>query len=172
MSKFLFSLLFPILLLLGWVIRLEYQTQTGQEVRIRIKGYDPRDLLSGHFIRYQLDLGAFDPCSEDLGPTVCVCLNSEVDGKFQIASGSFRCESEPGDCQFKLKGSCRGSQFLAGVERYSIAESLAPVLQRLPENSSVILSLDSEGNGHVKKVLVEDQSLEEFAIKKLAEQKS
>ena len=30
-----------------------HQLITGQEVRIKIEGYDPRDLLAGHYILYQ-----------------------------------------------------------------------------------------------------------------------
>jgi hypothetical protein len=171
MSKFLFSLLFPILLLAGWVIKLEYQTQSGQEVRIRIKGYDPRDLLSGHFIRYRLDLEAFDPCPDDSDTAICLCLNSELGSQYQIVTSSLSCESENTGCRFRLKGDCHRKQFLAGVERYSIPENLAPVLATLPQNSSVILSLDYEGNGIVKKVLVGEETLEEYAIKQLADQK-
>lgn len=51
------SLLFfaPALMLLFWVMCLSYQVHSGREVSIRIKGYDPVSLLSGHFIRYEID---------------------------------------------------------------------------------------------------------------------
>ena len=45
----------PALLLLFWVIFLSCQLHSGQEVSIRIKGYDPVSLLSGHYIRYEID---------------------------------------------------------------------------------------------------------------------
>lgn len=49
------SFIVPILFLLGWVIYLSLFTLTAQEVKIRIMGYDPRDLLSGHYLAYQID---------------------------------------------------------------------------------------------------------------------
>lgn len=45
----------PALLLLGWVTILTVQIYSGKEVALRIKGYDPRSLLSGHYIQYQID---------------------------------------------------------------------------------------------------------------------
>lgn len=45
----------PALMLLCWVIFLSCQLHSGQEVSIRIKGYDPVSLLSGHYIRYEID---------------------------------------------------------------------------------------------------------------------
>lgn len=45
----------PALLLLGWVTILTAQIYSGKEVALRIKGYDPRSLLSGHYIQYQID---------------------------------------------------------------------------------------------------------------------
>ncbi len=45
----------PALLLLGWGSVLSYQLHSGREVVLRIKGYDPRSLLSGHYIQYQID---------------------------------------------------------------------------------------------------------------------
>lgn len=45
----------PALLLLAWVSVLSYQQYRGKEVVLSIKGYDPRSLLSGHYIQYQID---------------------------------------------------------------------------------------------------------------------
>lgn len=45
----------PALMLLIWVMFLSCQLHSGQEVSIRIKGYDPVSLLSGHYIRYEID---------------------------------------------------------------------------------------------------------------------
>lgn len=47
--------LLPIVFFLGWVIYLSAFTALAQEVTVRITGYDPRDLLSGHYLAYQID---------------------------------------------------------------------------------------------------------------------
>lgn len=45
----------PFICLLGWVGILSYQCVSGQEIKVSVMGYDPRDLLSGHYIQYQID---------------------------------------------------------------------------------------------------------------------
>lgn len=45
----------PAFMLLVWVMFLSCQLHSGQEVYVRIKGYDPVSLLSGHYIRYEID---------------------------------------------------------------------------------------------------------------------
>lgn len=54
-NQLLLALFIPILLLIGWTCFLGYQRQSGSEVIVTITGYDPRDLLSGHYIAYQVD---------------------------------------------------------------------------------------------------------------------
>ena len=49
----LIALLAPAFFFLGWIGVLASNTQTGQEVRVEIEGYDPRDLLAGHYILYR-----------------------------------------------------------------------------------------------------------------------
>ena len=49
---FLFLLL-PACVFAVWIGLLYQQRNLGQEVRIKIEGYDPRDLLAGHYILYQ-----------------------------------------------------------------------------------------------------------------------
>ncbi len=167
------ALLLPLIALLGWVLQLEYHARAGHEVRIKIKGYDPRDLLSGHYIRYLLDLGEFNACEHaSRVQAVCVCLNKSSDGKHYVADSSTNCRNSLPNCEQIIRGDCASSQFLAGVERYSIPESLAPVLATLPANSSVILALDREGNGQVKQILVDEEALEQYATRKLARQDS
>lgn len=37
-----------------------YDKDSGTEITVRISGYDPRDLLSGHYIRYTIDWNKTD----------------------------------------------------------------------------------------------------------------
>ncbi len=57
MKRYIFALFLsvPFFLLLAWAVGLHYQMVTMPEVTLPITGYDPRDLLAGHYIRYQID---------------------------------------------------------------------------------------------------------------------
>ena len=61
-KKYLWLIAFalPLIILIGWTITLYAQRQSGQDVRVQITGYDPRDLLSGHYIQYRIDWKATD----------------------------------------------------------------------------------------------------------------
>jgi len=63
-KKFLIlALSFPFIALIVWTISLYIQQSTGTEIKVAIMGYDPRDLLSGHYIRYTIDWEKTD-CSQ------------------------------------------------------------------------------------------------------------
>lgn len=53
--SYLLLVLMPVILLFVWVSLLTIQIQRGTEVTVRIRGFDPMSLLSGHYISYQID---------------------------------------------------------------------------------------------------------------------
>ncbi len=60
-NKFLLLIFFiPVFCLFLWACFLEYDKNSGRKILVTIKGYDPRDLLSGHYIRYVIDWGKTD----------------------------------------------------------------------------------------------------------------
>ena len=62
MNKKILLLIFfiPFIALLAWVVCLYYYQVSGQEVKVAVTGYDPRDLLSGHYIQYTIDWNRTD----------------------------------------------------------------------------------------------------------------
>ena len=58
-TKFTLFKLFALIPVLGitfFLAQTQYQFSTGLVYRVKIKGYDPRDLLHGHYLRYTFDL--------------------------------------------------------------------------------------------------------------------
>lgn len=168
MIRFVIALLIPVIALLAWTVKLETSYQSGMEIQVKIKGYDPRDLLSGHYIRYLLDLGSVDLCDNQVSDPTCVCLAPDTDNLTSVALSVISCNASFNDCPVRLKGKCEGSRYLAGVERYSIPERLAPALQVLPINSRALLSVDREGNAQIKQIFVGEQKLEDYADAQLS----
>lgn len=66
-------LLGPVLLLAGWIGWLALERAGQPQHRIAIQGYDPRDLLRGHYLEFRLDLTG--PV-----PEAPVCLDVESTG--------------------------------------------------------------------------------------------
>ena len=61
MKKYLilFILFIPFFFFVGWICLLSTQVAEGKIVEVPITGYDPRDLLRGHYLRYQIDTNRF-----------------------------------------------------------------------------------------------------------------
>jgi hypothetical protein len=78
----------PMFGLLVLVARAEVLLRSGTSFRIAIQGYDPRDLLRGHYLQYAFELdwrgastcGALSAAGMPTGldPSCCVCLTSDV----------------------------------------------------------------------------------------------
>jgi hypothetical protein len=70
MKKYIWAvaLALPWVCLVTWTLCLTYQRAHGTEVKVSITGYDPRDLLSGRYIAYQIDWKKTD-CSQFPGST-------------------------------------------------------------------------------------------------------
>lgn len=167
----LIALALPIVALLGWCILLERGLSQGEMVRVRITGYDPRDLLSGHFVRYALPLADLSPClrpSAERAGDQCICLSADSDGVHHVPTWGGNCNDRPQTaCEVFIRGVCVGARFDAGIEQYFIPERLAPVLQTIPENSSIILSIRRNGRAQIASLLVEEQPIEEYARARL-----
>ena len=64
MRKLLLIILFcPLIILAVWIVSIDRQSKDGIDIKVRITGYDPRDILSGHYISYQIDWDKTD-CSQ------------------------------------------------------------------------------------------------------------
>lgn len=63
-NKIVLGLIFaPMLALLIWVASINISIASMNDVKIRITGYDPRDLFRGHYIEYTIDWNKTD-CSQ------------------------------------------------------------------------------------------------------------
>src|SRR5215475_15431191 len=88
-----FALLLPIVAFLGLVGRAELLRASGPVFHVAIAGYDPRDLLQGHYLRYRLQWPADGACD---GTTCCLCLQtSGVHTNFQCRVPDAACDSPP-----------------------------------------------------------------------------
>ena len=72
------ALVFPIVVLIGLSIRKKLLVDSGNETTLPIAGYDPRDIFSGHYLRFTVDYGMPLQCkSSDDGRTAYVCIESK-----------------------------------------------------------------------------------------------
>ena len=159
-ARFALAVIIPLAVMVGWVLRLQLVVSSGAMIHVGVTGYDPRDLLAGHYLQYQLDLGEQSPCGVGAGGEQCVCFtesNSSLTRSQIVWSGA--CAAAPRECRGLLKGRCEHSRFVAGVERFYFAEGMSDMLRFIPTGASVMLKTDSDGQAVVVDLMVEGEPL-------------
>lgn len=144
------ALLFPILALMALTAYKKYVLSFGEEIILPISGYDPRDLLSGHYLIYQIDYGVHGVCTSNSGQQAgYVCLAPKM---FSY--------SPPDGCSKLIRGVCKLNRFEAGIEKYYVPEDKARYLEEQirSKTASIVLSITRDGQAQVKDLLVNGQS--------------
>jgi uncharacterized membrane-anchored protein len=137
---------------------------------IPISGYDPRDLLSGHYLTYRLDIKTEKGCSkyEYADGTVYLCLEKPDDGSVRGYPVENITEPASDECAIVIKGKCRYNRFIAGVERFYIPEEHAEYLDAIIRKGkcSLKIKIDSKGNASIKDMLIDGKSWKEYLKEK------
>lgn len=126
-----------------------YRVTIGTEVILPIEGYDPRDLLSGHYLTYRVNYGAKNICEQSKSNQYTVgyvCLQPKHFTYFK-----------PKSCQIMIKGTCNGTRFKAGIERFYIPEDQAVKLDKdvRSKKGSIVLSVTPDGHAQIKDLLID-----------------
>ncbi|WP_029012549.1 GDYXXLXY domain-containing protein [Niveispirillum irakense] len=73
-------LLVPTLVLAGWALSIRTQRAEQPALRIGVVGFDPRDLLRGHYLQVRLDIGGLAEPLAALGDVPdCVCVTPSAE---------------------------------------------------------------------------------------------
>ena len=148
----LITLMIPILALLGLTSFKIANLFMGREVELPIVGYDPRDLLSGHYLVYRVDYGVANLCATPDEAPGFVCLDNRT-----------FTQDNPDGCSLFIKGTCKHLRFEAGIERFYIPEEKGPMLDKMVrgKQASIIISITGAGHAQVKNLLVNGKPWEE-----------
>ena len=164
-KKFAAALIFPIICLAGLTVFKAVKIALGKEIIIPIVGYDPRDLLSGHYLIFRLDLNDDNFCRGDYENTsdVHMCVNQLDNNKVDshiINPDDYPTES----CDVILKGRCKRGRFTAGIERFYIPEQYSRPLDRIIRQGKgkLVVSVDGHGKASIKDLLINDRSWLEY----------
>jgi uncharacterized membrane-anchored protein len=148
--KIVQALLFLPLVALGLLASYKQMIRSsGTEFIFPISGFDPRDLLSGHFITYRIDYGT----SQDLCGTI---HTTSLPVYLCLAPQRSLAMSRQGCAEF-ISGHCENGRFDAGLEKYYIPESDAPLLDRVVRDrkGSIVVSVTGSGAAQVKDLLID-----------------
>ena len=150
------ALAFPILFLIGMIGVNEYNLRKSKTLVLPVQGYDPRDLLSGHYLIYKVDYGLSCPDDLDGFPvTAYMCFEPK---KYIVIS-----KQPEKTCSLFIKGQClRNLEFQTNASRYYIPEKKAKQLEQLfikADKKNVILSVTKKGHVLVKDLIIDGKSI-------------
>jgi len=151
------ALIVPILSLIALTSYKKYILAVGYEIILPISGYDPRDLLSGHYITYRIEYGISEICSNQYESRIAyVCLEPNKSVNFSV----------PLSCTKMIEGECNYGQFKAGIEKYFAPEDKAKYLesQIRSKSASIVLSVTRNGRAQVKDLLLDGQPWKDLPI--------
>jgi hypothetical protein len=138
------AVVIPMLGLLVLVARAEVLLRSGASFRVAIEGYDPRDLLRGHYLQYRFrfDWHGESTCGRVSGgfpdgvdPSCCVCLSSEVDSSMMAQARQVPC-GQVGTCDGWLEGAS-----VSPPLRYFVPERHASALEDALRGREAALTL-------------------------------
>jgi hypothetical protein len=153
----------PLLVLMLGIVRAEHQLAHSRRWSFEITGYDPRDLLRGHYLNYRLKLDegpALERCDDNSGGRCCLCLRTSGSAqppKVRRAS----CALATQRCDGVLQ-----TRYLAQLQRYYIPERSADALTRRLQKAAserralLVLAIDPTGHPTVDALLVDGQPIE------------
>ncbi len=155
---------FPILCLAALTAYKQVRLMAGTAVTIPIAGFDPRDLLSGHYLTYRLDLGpggeAICDGEQARHPEVLVCVAADqgsMTSARRLAMDELPADATARGCTVVLRGRCEYGRFLSGAERFYVPEEHAAALDRAVRSrqGAVVLAVDRTGRAAVKDLLID-----------------
>ncbi len=163
------ALVFPVLAPLALTGYKAVKRNMGTELIIPIRGYDPRDLLSGHYLIYRLHFEE-EFCTAQRQDTEPVYICVKQDGKSVEAREVYSADrSDHRGCTAIIRGQCKSGRFLAGVERFYIPEQHSQLLDRIVRGwgdsagrSRLVINVDYQGKAAVKDLLIDDKPLRKF----------
>ena len=131
-----FALLLPIVAFVGLVGRAELLRASGPVFHVAIAGYDPRDLLQGHYLRYRLQWPADGECG---GAPCCLCLQtSGVHTKVACGVVDKTCDAQ------------LSSPMVEQGREFFIQEDAGPALEQAIRRGQGAIALNVTPNGQVR----------------------
>lgn len=152
-----------VLLFGGWVGALQW-SRRGATYRLPVEGYDPRDLLSGHYVRFRLVAereadslaGAERQQLAAQGARASFCLEERA-GLLHVS----RRRGPDDECKPFLTGQWLGGRLQFGAERFYVDERSASrvTVVRAGAETYVVATIDDGGVLGLKDLVVDGKSV-------------
>lgn len=165
--KLIAAALIPIAGICALIARAELRRTAGDQYLIPIAGYDPRDLLSGHYLRFRYDwekLGVDkdDDCRWNHGDTCCICLRPGPGGDLMHPQAESTSCASARDCAAFVEGNAAWEP-----GRVYIPETQGDRLQNIVRDrrAAVMITPQRSGVPTVNALYIDDRPWQEAGDK-------
>lgn len=157
------ALLLPLLVIGFGIGRAEHHLAHSKQWLFDINGYDPRDLLRGHYIQFRINLheeAPLESCEDNHSERCCFCLTTTADGeppRVQRAT----CALAQTQCDGMLQ-----VRKLSELTRYYIPEDDAWKLEQAVREAArenlarLRVAISDTGQPQIESLLVNGQSID------------
>jgi GDYXXLXY protein len=155
------AVVLPLLAVLLGVVRAELFRGRARDFVFEIAGYDPRDLLRGHYLQFRLRIDPLpvrEPC-DDEAADCCLCLTRSDPDAVPYA--------ERATCA-TARVSCDGAlliRYLNEPQRYYVPEQSAALLEKRllsameHRRAHAVLAIDASGQAQVRELRVDGEPI-------------
>jgi hypothetical protein len=160
-----------IFVMAAWVGRLLWMRQSSTAIYLTVRGFDPRDLVAGHYLDFRVDFGGTKICEEFQKPAyqpmreTCLCFLDGFSPDSPAREFSpFACDGKaPPGCQVFVRGYCGERIFYSPFNRYYFPEEYKKQLVTVPDKAVIRVKLTEDGNGFIETMLVDGKPILDYA---------
>jgi len=164
-GRILVAIVAPCLVIAGWLAYLAAAFSGGTDIVFKIEGYDPRDLLRGHYLQYRVlyDFRIPDRAVGMRPREECLCVTAGEDG---YGRGTWIGDCAARDvsaCPRFIRGRVDYQGFSAGIERFYFPEEYRGQLLTVPPGATALIRVARNGVAFVRDLKVGEESIVDYA---------
>lgn len=154
------ALALPVLVVIFGIARAEWFGARATRYLFEVEGYDPRDLLRGHYIQYRVSIENDAPETCDVAREACCVCFDPAPMELVRSAESMSCEAPRARCPHRLKRS-----YIDNPQRFYVPESEARRIEdtlrkAVQENGArVVFAVDVDGNAAPEQLLIDGISV-------------
>lgn len=159
-SNALYLTLFATPLLLAmWLGQIIYQDTTSTELTVPVMGYDPRDILHGHYIRLTIAI------PEEAHAACTLATPSQSPVWLCLDKTPFTASATRTGCTHTMRAQCSSQRIVTDITKFYIPEyvdshRLDKALRENKGTASILLS--SNGKARLKQLFIEGRPWSEW----------
>jgi hypothetical protein len=152
----------PLLAIVLGIVRAELFLTGTRDFVLEMRGYDPRDLLRGHYLQFRLQVDPLherEPCDPATGEACCLCLTRAAPGALSVAERA-TCATARTVCDGALP-----LEVLARGHRFYVPEARAAELERRVRaamargGAHAVLAIGPDGTLRVRELRVDGEAV-------------